>query len=132
MVGFKENIIKLTDYLFTYSVLGSLFVIFFKKNISLVNTPFNEYIPVLIFIGIIGTIISIIDPFGRLAKLIIIIVANYKYALKTRYNSSQPVILERKFQHLYEFFIKRFGLSEMVEEKREKKEKERKKRGPMV
>lgn len=70
-MNIKENLIKITDYPFTYSVTGSIFIIFFHKNITPVNTPFTDYIPVLIFIGIIGTIIAIVDPFGRLTKLIL-------------------------------------------------------------
>ena len=74
MVGLKENLIKLSDYPFIYSVTGSIFVMIFQKNINLLNSlnpSFNELIPVLIFIGIIGTIVTIINPLGRLAKLII-------------------------------------------------------------
>lgn len=87
MVGLKENLIKLSDYPFIYSVTGSLFVMIFQKNINPLNPSFNELIPILIFIGIIGTIISIIDPVGRLAKSIIFklngkfrIDSNYKLA----------------------------------------------------
>lgn len=84
MTNFKENVIKLTDYPFIFSIVGSLFVMIFDKKLYSFNTPFNELVPVLIFIGIIGTIISIIDPLGRFIKKIIIF---NQSSLEGRYKS---------------------------------------------
>jgi hypothetical protein len=111
LANIKENLIKLTDYPFTYSVVGSIFVLVFNTNINPINNSFNEFIPVLIFIGIIGTIISIIDPIGRLIKYTILFVSTSRYLLKTKYNVKYGRI-KQYFQSSYVNFILFFGLFE--------------------
>jgi hypothetical protein len=119
LANIKENLIKLSDYPFTYSVLGSIFVIVFKTNISTVNTSFNEFIPVLIFIGIIGTIISIIDPFGRLTKHILLVVSITMDLIQLKKPSSFDEGLRVYTKDKSLFFLIFFGLyrKELLEER---------------
>jgi hypothetical protein len=123
LANIKENLIKLSDYPFTYSVLGSIFVIVFKTNISTVNTSFNEFIPVLIFIGIIGTIISIIDPFGRLTKHILLVVSITMDLIQLKKPSSFDEGLRVYTKDKSLFFLIFFGLyrKELLEEQYRKK-----------
>lgn len=51
----------------------------YQTNVTPVNISHGEYVPILILVGIIGTILSIIDPFGRLAKYIIIIAEKNRF-----------------------------------------------------
>jgi hypothetical protein len=70
MASIKEDLIKLTDFPFAYTSVGLILVITFGTKIDWTN-PLEEYLPILFFVGIIGTIISITDPFGKLTKLLI-------------------------------------------------------------
>ena len=115
-LAFKENIIKLTDYPFIYSVLGSIFIMSFHKNINPINTnnPFNEFVPILIFIGIFGTIFSIIDPFGRSVKYVILVIENYKILIVQNH-------LKRFIQAFYVLSLRDF-----IEKIRKRKQENRK------
>jgi hypothetical protein len=87
LVNIKEDLIKLTDFPFAYSLTGLIIFMTFHKKIDLGNLPLNEFLPVLVFVGIIGTIISITDPFGRLTKLFILF--SYKIIIRNNILNQQ-------------------------------------------
>ena len=62
-----ENLLKLTDYPFSYSLVGVLFFIFFSESISSYVLRI-EFLPILSIIGVFGTALVITDPFGRIVK----------------------------------------------------------------
>lgn len=62
-----EYLLKLTDYPFSYSLVGVIFFTLFGESISTYVFKI-EFLPVLTIIAILGTAFAIIDPFGRIIK----------------------------------------------------------------
>ena len=65
MTKFTENIIKLTDYPFTYSFIGLVIFIGTGNKFDITQIDVQNYLPFLVLIGVFGTILSIIDPVGN-------------------------------------------------------------------
>ena len=99
LVSIKEDLIKLTDFPFAYSITGLVLVMVFQTKIDWTN-PLEEYLPLLFFVGLIGTIISITDPFGRLTKLLIRI----RYMIKdSELDWIIPHVISRRFRQIEEY-----------------------------
>jgi hypothetical protein len=70
MAKISENLLKLADFPFSYSLVGGLFIILTGENINLSNITSSEYLPLLTIMSFLGTALTICDPFGRLIKII--------------------------------------------------------------
>ena len=68
MIKFTENIIELTDYPFTYSFIGLIILIRTGNKFDITQIDIQNYLPFLVLIGVFGTILSIIDPFGNIIR----------------------------------------------------------------
>lgn len=71
MVKIYENLIKLTEYSFAYSLIGLLTIFYTHKKMDLIDTDITIVWPIIVIIGILGTALSIIDPFGNLIRFIL-------------------------------------------------------------
>lgn len=69
-MNFLSNVVKLSDYPFAYSLVGLILLITGHK-IDWANANPSEFIPLITLIGVLGTTLSIIDPFGNLLRYII-------------------------------------------------------------
>ena len=67
MTTFKENIIKLTDYPFSYSLIALLTLILTSSKF-VIPSDFPFLWPFIVIIGTSGTLLSIIDPLGKLIR----------------------------------------------------------------
>lgn len=65
-----QNLLKLTEFPFSYSLLGLLALIF-GQGIDLQNLSFKQIGPLLILIGFVATTLSICDPMGALQRRLI-------------------------------------------------------------
>jgi hypothetical protein len=70
MGEFTQNLLKLTEFPFSYSLLGMIALIF-GHGINLENPSFTEVGPLLILMGFVATTLSICDPIGALQRWII-------------------------------------------------------------
>jgi hypothetical protein len=72
MGTFTDNLLKLTDFPFSYSFIGLLALIF-GQGLSFGDEEFFERLgPLLILMGFVATTLSICDPIGRLQKYLLI------------------------------------------------------------
>jgi hypothetical protein len=71
MGEFTENLLKLTEFPFSYSFIGLLALIS-GQGTNLENLTFEEIGPLLILMGFVGTTLSICDPLGGLQRRIIL------------------------------------------------------------
>jgi hypothetical protein len=69
-VKISENLLKLSDFPFSYSLVGGLFLIFAGESVNFNDILRTEFAPVLAIMGFLGTALAISDPFGRLLKRI--------------------------------------------------------------
>jgi hypothetical protein len=70
MGEFTQNLLKLTEFPFSYSLIGLLSLIF-GQGTNLEELSFNQIGPLLILIGFVATTLSICDPIGAVQRLII-------------------------------------------------------------
>jgi len=70
MGEFTQNLLKLTEFPFSYSLMGLLALIF-GQVINLEELSFAKIGPLLILMGFVATTLSICDPVGTLQRLII-------------------------------------------------------------
>jgi hypothetical protein len=69
-MNFLGNALKLTDYPFAYSII-SLFLLDANQRIDWKHTDPTNFIPLIALISIVGTTLSIIDPFGNILRFFI-------------------------------------------------------------
>lgn len=90
MGTFTDNLLKLTEFPFSYSFIGVLVLIaggrgFLNEELSLANLG-----PLLILMGFVATTLSISDPIGRLQKALLVrgdgfeVKEYHSYAAKVR------------------------------------------------
>jgi hypothetical protein len=70
MGEFTQNLLKLTEFPFSYSLMGLLALIF-GHGINPGELSFAKIGPLLILMGFVATTLSICDPVGSLLRLII-------------------------------------------------------------
>jgi hypothetical protein len=70
MGEFSANLLKLTEFPFSYSLIGLLALIF-GEGINLEELSFAKIGPILILIGFMATTLSVCDPVGAFQRLII-------------------------------------------------------------
>jgi|SRR5215216_7753301 len=61
-----DNLLKLTEFPFSYSLISLLTLIFLREG--LLDQPLEKLAPLLILMGFVATTLSIIDPLGALQK----------------------------------------------------------------
>jgi hypothetical protein len=86
-----ENLLKLTEFPFSYSLLG-IFVLLGGQHIDLSNISYIQFAPLLVLIGFLATTLSITDPFGRLLRLIGRYFAPISFTSETLGVESQTVV----------------------------------------
>lgn len=67
MANVVDNLLKLTDYPFAFSLTGLIFSIIGQESVWL-NPSLNVVLPFITLAGLLGTSISITDPFGTLIR----------------------------------------------------------------
>lgn len=67
MANVVDNLLKLTDYPFAFSLTGLIFSIIGQESVWL-NPSLNVVLPFITLAGLLGTSISITDPFGTLLR----------------------------------------------------------------
>jgi hypothetical protein len=67
MGTFTDNLLKLTDFPFSYSLISLLALIRYRE--SFLNQPLETLGPLLILMGFIATTLAILDPFGVLQEV---------------------------------------------------------------
>jgi hypothetical protein len=70
MGEFSQNLLKLTEFPFSYSLIGLLALIF-GQGMNLEEMSFTKIGPILILMGFVATTLSICDPIGALQRYII-------------------------------------------------------------
>jgi hypothetical protein len=71
MGEFTQNLLKLTEFPFSYSLIGLLALIF-GQGINVEELSFSNLGPLLILMGFVATTLSICDPVGALQRAILI------------------------------------------------------------
>ena len=71
MGSLGDNLLKLTEFPFSYSLIGLLALIF-GEGMNLEEASLPNLGPLLILIGFVATTLSITDPIGVLQKLFLI------------------------------------------------------------
>jgi hypothetical protein len=66
MGTFTDNLLKLTEFPFSYSLIGLLAFIIYRH--SLLGLDIEQLAPLLILMGFVATTLSITDPIGALLK----------------------------------------------------------------
>ena len=70
MGEFAESLLKLTEFPFSYSLIG-IIDSFFGQGLNLENLSFTKIGPLLILMGFLATTLSICDPIGAIQRSII-------------------------------------------------------------
>ena len=70
MGDFTQNLLKLTEFPFSYSLIG-LIALIYGQGISPDDLSFAKIGPLLILMGFVATTLSICDPMGAIQKIII-------------------------------------------------------------
>jgi hypothetical protein len=70
MGEFTQSLLKLTEFPFSYSLIGLLALIF-GQGTNLEELSFAKIGPLLILMGFVATTLSICDPVGAIQRLII-------------------------------------------------------------
>jgi hypothetical protein len=74
---FTQNLLKLTEFPFSYSLLGLLALIF-GQGINVEELSFSKLGPLLILMGFVATTLSICDPVGALQRKILVGIGKLK------------------------------------------------------
>lgn len=70
MGSLADNLLKITDFPFSYSLIGLLALIF-GEGLNLEEASLAKIGPLLILMGFVGTTLSICDPIGVLQKVLL-------------------------------------------------------------
>jgi hypothetical protein len=68
VVDLTEKLLKLSEFPFSYSLIGIIVFALRGKPIDLEHLPFAEVAPFIILLGFLATTLTITDPFGRLLR----------------------------------------------------------------
>jgi hypothetical protein len=122
MGTFTDNLLKLTEFPFSYSFIGLLALIF-GQGLNIDDEDFFSKLgPLLILMGFVATTLSITDPIGRLQKGML-------YGLSVYYKARQ-VLFQRPTFLIEEFPEIGFDIDmdeiKSVDDERNQLEKERK------
>jgi hypothetical protein len=87
MGEFTQNLLKLTEFPFSYSLLGLLSLIF-GQGINSEELSIAKFGPLLILMGFVATTLSVCDPLGALQRL----VTEFKFRILRISNYDPPEI----------------------------------------
>jgi hypothetical protein len=71
MGSLGDNLLKLTEFPFSYSLIGLLALIF-GEGLNLGEASLEKLGPLLILMGFVATTLAICDPIGRLQKYLLL------------------------------------------------------------
>lgn len=100
MTKFFENLIKLTDYPFSYSFIPLLILILSNKKFDIFQVEFQEIWPFFVIIGIFGTLLTTIDPLGTLIRFLLGSYKKERIEIFLSENRYRMFSLLRKFRRL--------------------------------
>ena len=89
MGEFTQNLLKLTEFPFSYSIIGLLALIF-GQGINLQQLSFANIGPLLILMGFVATTLSICDPVGAIQRQIILGTSSPPSSLRRRDTDPDP------------------------------------------
>ncbi|WP_458718828.1 hypothetical protein [Candidatus Nitrosocosmicus sp. R] len=88
MGEFTQNLLKLTEFPFSYSLI-TLLALIFGHGINLIEPNLGEIAPLLVLMGFVATTLSICDPLGALQRI---------YLGKERFLSGGKLIIKWKIK----------------------------------
>ena len=97
MGTFTDNLLKLTEFPFSYSFIGLLALIFGEGLNFGDEDFFNALGPLLIIMGFVATTLSITDPVGRLQKVYLFF-GNLRRELSNRFFALVAYVINRKLR----------------------------------